>query len=180
MRPTAHMGTIDAEVSLLEWPEEDELRRQLAWFGLPRVLLVAPDERPPEPLDEREDWMRTPADPIDLRARADAVRRRARPVEILVPILDEDGLLRVGTSWVALTPSQAPVVHILLENLGKVVRFDDVVAACEAAGASGHPSSVRTLVNRLSARLRAVGLDLVSVRRRGLVLTIGPARTPQA
>jgi DNA-binding response OmpR family regulator len=118
--------------------------------------------------------MRTPADPIDLRARTDAVLRRTRSFEPAAPVLDDDGLLRVGTSWVALTPSQAPVVQILLENLGKVVRFDDVVAVCEGAGASGHPSSVRTLVSRLSARLRTVGLDLVSVRRRGLLLTLGP------
>jgi len=173
VQPTDDMTTVAADVSLLRWPDEDRLRHQLAWFGLPRVLLVQPGDRPPDLLDELEDWMRTPADPIDLRARTDAVRRRARSSESLAPVLDEDDLLWLGTSWVALTPAQAPVVRLLLDHLDKVVRFDDVVAAYRTTGASGHPASVRTLVARLATRLRAVGLELVSVRRRGILLTVG-------
>ena len=171
MQPTDDMTTIAADVSVLCWPDEDQLRHQLAWFGLPRVLLVDPGDRPPDLLDELEDWMRTPADPIDLRARTDAVRRRARACGSLTPVLDDDGLLWVGTSWVALTPAQAPVVRVLLAHLDKVVRYDHVVAAYESTGASGHPASVRTLVARLTTRLRTVGLELVSVRRRGVLLT---------
>jgi len=51
------------------------------------------------------------------------------------------------------------------------VRFDAVVAAYESGGGSGHPASVRTLLSRLGARVRSVGLDLVTVRRRGVLLT---------
>ncbi|MEQ1786504.1 MAG: hypothetical protein ABL966_05580 [Acidimicrobiales bacterium] len=165
---------IDTDVSVLSWPHEDELRRHLAWFGLPRVLLVEPGAEPPDLLDELEDWMRTPPDPVDLRARSEAVRRRARATAALEPLLDDDGLLWVGTSWVALTPAQVPVARVLLLHLGKVVRYETVVAAYESTGASGHPASVRTLVTRLAARLRTVGLELVSVRRRGVLLTAGP------
>jgi hypothetical protein len=65
-------------------------------------------------------------------------------------------------------------VRVLLDHLDKVVRYDALVTAYEATGASGHPASVRTLVARLSTRLRTVGLELVCVRRRGVLLTAGP------
>jgi hypothetical protein len=177
VQPIDHPDAVDACVSLLRWPEEEPLRQQLAWFGLPRVLLVEPPVAPPDLLDELEDWMRTPADPVDLRARTEAVRRRAAESIVAAPLLDDDGLLWVGSTWVALTPSQVPVVRLLLDHPDKVVRFDAVAVACRSAGASGHPASVRTLITRLSARLRTVGLELVSVRQRGLLLTAG-TRSP--
>jgi len=177
VQPTDDTMIIDADVSVLRWPEEDDLRQQLAWFGLPRVLLVAPGNRPPDLLDELEDWMRTPADPVDLRARSDAVRRRAGSPAAGAPVLDDDGLLWVGTTWVDITPAQVPVVRVLLDHLDKVVTYDTLVAAYAATGASGHPASVRTLVARLAVRLHHVGLELVSVRRRGVLLTVG--RLPQ-
>jgi hypothetical protein len=173
VQPTDDMTTVAAEVSLLHWPDEEPLRHQLAWFGLPRVLLVEPGARPPDLLDELEDWMRTPADPIDLRARTEAVRRRACSSASLQPVLDDDGLLWMGASWVALTPSQAPVVRVLIDHLDKVVHYDAVMSAYQSTGGSGHPASVRTLVARLATRLRTVGLELVSVRRRGVLLTVG-------
>jgi hypothetical protein len=163
---------VDADVSVLRWPEDEELRRHLAMFALPRILLVEGPTRPPELLDELEDWMRTPADPADLRARSEVVRRRAQPsVAPPSPVLDDDGLLWMGTSWVALTAPQVPVVQVLLENLDRVVRFETVVAAYELAGGSGHPASVRTLLTRLGTRVRAVGLELITVRRRGVLLS---------
>lgn len=176
MQPIDHPRPLDADVSVLRWPAEDDLRQQLAWFGLPRILLVEPGQPPPALLDAREDWMRTPADRVDLRARAEAVRQRAgSTTEPAIPRLDEDGLLRVGAGWVALTPTQVPVVAMLLAHLDRVVRFDELIAAYEGSGGSGHPASVRTLVGRLAARVRPLGLELVSVRRRGVLLT---ARRP--
>jgi hypothetical protein len=179
VQPIDHPEAVDAGVSVLRWPQEEPLRRQLAWFGLPRVLLVEPAVAPPDLLDELEDWMRTPADPIDLRARTEAVRRRSTDPVGAAPLLDDDGLLWVGATWVALTPSQVPVARLLLDHLDKVVRFDAVAAACRSAGASGHPASVRTLITRLTARMRTVGLELVSVRQRGLLLTTG-TRSPSS
>lgn len=182
MEPTIAQTSrrVDADVSVLRWPEDEELRQQLAWFALPRILLVEVGTRPPDLLDELEDWMRTPADPVDLRARSEVVRRRAHASPGPSPVLDDDGLLWVGTSWVALTKPQAPVVHLLVDNLDRVVRFDAVVAAYQQAGGSGHPASVRTLLARLGARVRSVGLELVTVRRRGVLLSLSTEpRHPQ-
>jgi hypothetical protein len=162
---------VETDVSVLRWPAEDRLRQQLAWFGLPRVLLLDPGVQPPEPVDDLEDWMRVPADPADLRARSAALQRRATEPTRHTPFIDDDDLLWVGTTWVSISGAQAPVLRLLLDHLERVVRFEAVVAAYVSAGGSGHPASVRTLLSRVGARVRPVGLHLVTVRRRGVLLT---------
>jgi hypothetical protein len=164
-------STVGTDVSVIRWPAEEPLREQLAWFGLPRVLLLEPGIQPPDPIDGLEDWMRVPADPMDLTARRAVLQRRAAEAERRTPFIDDDALLWVGSAWVSITAAQAPVLRVLLEHLNRVVRFDAVVAAYESAGGSGHPASVRTLLSRLGQRVRPVGLDLVTVRRRGVLLT---------
>lgn len=167
------------DVSVLRWPAEEELRRQLAWFELPRLLLIVPGGHPPELLDELEDWAHVSAQPADLEARCRTLSHRAREPAPRVPVLDEDGLLWVGNRWVALTGTQVPVARLLLSHLDRVVRFEAIVAAYERAGGSGHPASVRTLVARIGVRVRSVGLDLISVRRRGVILTRPAGPPPQ-
>jgi phosphoglycolate phosphatase-like HAD superfamily hydrolase len=170
--PTSEaVGHVDASISVLRWPEEESLRQQLAWFGLPRLLLVERGTRPPELVDEMEDWLRTPTEPEDLQARSEVLRRRAGASSARQPVLDDDGLLWVGSAWVALTTTQVPVARLLLDNLNKVVRFEAVATSYDAAGGSRHPASVRTLLARLGGRVRTVGLDLVTIRRRGVILT---------
>ena len=70
-----------------------------------------------------------------------------------------------------LTPAQTPVVTLLVEHLERVVRYESVSAAYESAGGSSHAASLRTLLTRIGARVRPVGLELVTVRRRGVLLT---------
>jgi DNA-binding response OmpR family regulator len=156
---------------VLRWPAEERLRQQLAWFGLPRLLLVEPGVRPPELLDDLEDWTPTPIDPDDLLARCATLRLRAAEPSGRTPMVDDDDLLWVGSSWVALTAAQAPVLRLLVQHLDRVVPFDDLAAAYGSAGGSRHPASVRTLVTRLATRVRTVGLELVTVRGHGVVLT---------
>lgn len=163
------------EVSVLEWPAQDALRRQMARFGTPRMLLVAPGVAPPELLDDREDWLRVPAEPLDVLYRAAALGRRPVAAPPVVA-LDDDGLLRVGETWLALSEGQVPVVRLLLDHLDRVVPFEDIGAAYAAVGGSDHPASVRTLLTRLAGRLRMAGLELTTVRRRGVVLSAGSVR----
>jgi hypothetical protein len=160
-------------VSLLAWPAEDDLRRHLATVGQPRLLLVEPDAAPPEPLDLLEDWVRSSSDPADVEARAKALLGRTRSARPVEPVLDDDGLLHVGAAWVVIPPTQVPLVALLLEHLGRVVRSEALAGACVAGGGSGHPAAVRTLVARLAARVRPLGLDLVTVRQRGVLLRPG-------
>jgi hypothetical protein len=167
---------VDPDVSILHWPAEEHLRQQLDWFGLPRLLLVEPGVAPPTTLGDAEDWMRIPAAPEDLEARVATLRRRATETVRLTPLIDDDDLLWAGGAWVSLTAVQAPVMRLLLEHFDRVVGFEAVAAAYESGGGSSHPAAVRTLLNRLGPRVRSVGLELVTVRRRGVLLTC-PAAT---
>jgi hypothetical protein len=172
---TSSMDVADIpQVSVLHWPIDASVREHLAAFRQPRILLVEEGASPPVPLDELEDWMRSPADPSDLRMRSRVLHERALDEAAPCPIVDEQGLLRVGRSWVDLTPSQAPVVALLVDHLDRVVGYDVVGAAYERAGGSSHSASLRTLLTRIGARVRPVGLELLTVRRRGVLLTQRP------
>jgi len=88
----------------------------------------------------------------------------------LLPRLDEDGLLRVGDQWVAIPDAQIPVVSLLVSHYGRVVRKEALTAAYVAAGNSGHDASIRSLVARVARRVARLGLQLHTVRGRGIML----------
>ena len=128
------MGTVRARrlcaplgVSVLRLPADAHVRDHLATFRQPRILLVEPGVQPPVLLDELEDWMRTPADPDDLRARGRELHRRALDAAPAAPARRRRrACCGSGRSWVDLTPAQAPVVSLLVEHLERVVRYDAV------------------------------------------------------
>jgi hypothetical protein len=167
----------DLEVALIRWPEEASLREGLAARGRPRHLLVEQGALPPDILDGPEDWLRCPPDPAELLWRAQHVRHRAAPtVAEQELVLEDHGVLRRGDRWVAISEAQLPILELLLEHLDRVVPFDEVVAAYGAEGGSSVPASVRTVVSRLEQRIRPLGIDILSVRRRGIVLRSNPNR----
>ncbi len=88
------------------------------------------------------------------------------------PSLDEDGLLRHGGRWVAITDAQLPVMRLLISRLGRLVRDSDLLAAYQEAGGLGDRESMRSLVHRVAMRVEQVGLELRAVRGRGVVLDI--------
>lgn len=160
----------DVEVALVRWPEEASLRDALAALGRPRLLLVDPGAAPPTTFDAGEDWLRWPPEPAELMLRARHLSQRALPVALPPLELDDDGVLRRGERWVAVSEAQLPIVRLLLGNLGRVVRFESIVEAYASVGGSQHPASVRTVLSRIEARIRPLGVELTAVRRRGVVL----------
>jgi hypothetical protein len=92
------------DVVLLRWPVEQARRDELKREGRPRLLLVENGAPPPLTTGEMEDWIRIPADEVDLRARVDGLRRRIDGKAVVVPELDDDGVLRVSDRWVSLPP----------------------------------------------------------------------------
>ena len=86
------------------------------------------------------------------------------------PRLDEDGLLRVGDRWVAIPDAQLAVVALLVDGFGRVIRREQIAAAYIEAGRSGHDTSIRSLISRVSERVSRVGLRLHTVRGRGVML----------
>lgn len=163
-----------ADVAILRWPAQHDLRLQLAAHAQLRLLLVPPDITPPDLLDEREDWLREPAAPADLLARSRELRRRIEEVRGPAPAVDADGLLRYAGRWTAVPEAQVEVVRLLVERLDRVVSIDELAAAYEAGGGSAHPNALRTLVARLRTRFDELGLDLVTIRSRGVLLATTP------
>ena len=166
------------DVVLVRWPAEGRRRQLLVEAQQPRLLLVEGDARPPEAVDCLEDWMRVPVDEAELAIRLAALAVRAGiHAAIGQPELDDDGVLRLGGSWVSLPPVEARLTAALLERLGTVVSRDALARAGWPDGAPGR-NALDVHVLRLRRRLRLVGLVIRTVRSRGYLLEI-PASDPR-
>jgi Transcriptional regulatory protein, C terminal len=156
------------EVALVHWPAEQDRREELRRAGQPRLLLV---ERgaPPIPTDELEDWIRLPADDLDLRVRVEALRRRTGNDSGAVPALDDDGVLRLGDRWVSLPPVEARLTAALLERFGAVVSRDTLARSGWPGGSPGR-NALDVHVLRLRRRLSPLRLAIRTVRSRGYLL----------
>lgn len=164
------------DVVLVRWPADEPTRTRLQTAGVPRLLLVEGSAQPPAVADELEDWIRVPADEVDLHARVEALDRRLRTRSEAQPDLDEDGVLRVGPAWVPLPPVEARLTAALLDRFGAVVSRDALGRAGWPDGAPGR-NALDVHVLRLRRRLAPLGLAIRTVRARGYLLEpAGPAR----
>src|SRR5690606_32791771 len=125
----------DVDVVLVRWPSDEHVLEVARRGSVPRLLLVEGDSPPPVVQDELEDWIRVPADEVDLHARVEALAGRVRRRTAGVPDLDDDGGLRVGAAWGSLPPVEARLTEALLARLGAVVSRD-------ALGRAGWPDGV--------------------------------------
>lgn len=168
-RNTSCLRSAPVDVVLVRWPADAATRDRLSVAGVPRLLLVEGDARPPAVLDELEDWIRVPADEVDLHARVDALDRRSRARQPAVPVLDDDGVLRAGGSWVPLPPVEARITAALVERFGAVVSRDALARAGWPEGSPGR-NALDVHVLRLRRRLSPLGLAIRTVRARGYLL----------
>lgn len=171
-----HAG--DRPIALLRWPAQDAERRRLVARGEPRILLISHYGAPPGLLDDLEVWMLEGTEPRELLAAMTTLRRNARQRRP-EPVVDDDGLLWFGGRWVVIPDTQLPVVSLLVRNVDRLVRNDDLRAAYRSAGGSATVSSFRTLVHRVGGRVAEVGLKLHVVRRRGAMLATTPPESPE-
>jgi hypothetical protein len=105
--------------------------------------------------------------PIDDFARvAPDHARTTTPVQ---PRLDDDGLLWFGRRWVVIPDAQIPVVELILEHPYQLVRTATLKATYMRAGCSGHPASIRTMINRVVGRFARLGLTVHTVHSKGLI-----------
>jgi DNA-binding response OmpR family regulator len=93
----------------------------------------------------------------------------AVPADADVPALDEFGVLRVGTRWVALSPVEEAVTRPLLEALGRPVGRSALIAAAWPAR-DRSPRTLDATVHRIRQRVAPLGLLIHTVRGRGFVL----------
>ena len=157
------------DVVLVRWPAEEHRRAQLREDGVPRLLLVDQEAPPPRSGDELEDWVRVPADEVDLHARVENLNRRAQTRSEVRPVLDDDGVLRVDGAWVSLPPVEARLVSALLGRYGSVVGRDALAASGWPNGAPGR-NALDVHVLRLRRRIAPLQLNIRTVRSRGYLL----------
>ncbi len=160
------------DVAVVAWPTGGTEREQLARQRVPRVLRVPFGTDPPTLMDDLEDRVQEGIDPDDLAVRARVLAERA---DIGRPRVDADGLLHHAGRWTAVPEGQIAVLSLVVERMDRVVAKEALKAAYVAAGGSGHPDSMRTLTSRLARRVREVGLELVTIRGRGVLLTTPPS-----
>lgn len=161
------------DVVLVRWPDEEERLADARAAGAPRLLLVGPGVRPPEAPDCLEDWVRLPCDERDLRLRVEGlVARATRAGES--PSVDEDGLLRLGDAWVALSPVESALAAALVERFGAVVGRDGLARRAWPAGAPTR-NALDVHMLRLRRRIAGLGLEVRTVRSRGYLMQRAPA-----
>ena len=154
---------------LVRWPLEEDRRAQLREGGVPRLLLLESGTPPPRGLDDLEDWVRVPADELDLHARMENLDRRAQSRVSSVPELDEHGVLRSGPGWVPLPPVEARLTTALLSRYRSVVSRESLSEAGWPHGAPGR-NALDVHVLRLRRRIAPLGLAIRTVRSRGYLL----------
>jgi two-component system OmpR family response regulator len=167
-RPYVHA----MDVVLLGWPDEAARRAELRAVARPRLLLVAPDDAPPECADPLEDWIRLPADDHDVRARVATLAARSG---VERPRIDADGLLWFRAQWIALPPVEALLAEVLVERFGYVARRE-VLHQRAWAEAPPPRNALDVHMVRLRRRLGELGLEVKTVRARGYVLQPGTTR----
>ncbi len=162
------IAAVTDDVHLVRWPAEEDRRLELAAAGTPRILLVGGDAAPPEHWDELEDWVRLPFDSEELGARARPLRQRAWAAAR--PVLEDEGIVRVGDRWVDIPSAQVPVLELLVAHFGELVYGEAIEKVYLNHGGGPRVSSHKAMVVRLRRRLAVLGLALHSVRDRGYLL----------
>ena len=97
----------------------------------------------------------------------------------IAPLLDDDGVIRLGAAWVSLPPVEARITNALLERFGAVVSRDTLARSGWPDGAPGR-NALDVHVLRLRRRLAPLGLVIRTVRSRGYLLEVSDFGQPTA
>lgn len=158
------------KVELVEWPGDEQRLVQLRANEMPRLILVPHGMAPPLSADVLEDWIRLPADDDDIRARVRVLADRAAIFEVAqVPVLDNNGLLRLSGRWVSLPPVEHRLMAALLDRYRAVVSREALAKAGWPDGIPGR-NVLDVHIVRLRRRLGPLGLSIQTVRSRGYLL----------
>jgi two-component system, OmpR family, response regulator len=169
-KPTAPSwyGYWSDDVVVLGWPTTHELVDP--GDERARLYVVAEGAAPPATWTVYEDWLRAPVDVEELEARRWTLRRRvaaARPIDV-----DEFGVVRRGTRWVALSELEATLFAPLLDQERRVVGRK-ALAAAAPWGADDGRRLLDATISRLRRRLRPLGITIHTVRSSGYLLERG-------
>jgi hypothetical protein len=162
--------SLDVDLELLHWPAEADRRAALAASGTPRLLLLEPGVAPPRSWAEEEDWVRLPASPDELAARAAGLPTPPRTPRLAAPVvLDAAGTVTGADASVELTPIGAELLLHLLDRWARPVE----VVELEAVLLAGAPraGTIEDELLGLGEALAAVGIEVVDLGERTVLLT---------
>jgi DNA-binding response OmpR family regulator len=158
-----------AEVKLVRWPAQAELRTRYLAAGFPCLLVVEGGATPPICLDAREDWVRAPISTHDLDARLDGLRARAD--QDRAPRLDESGMLHFRGMSVPISATQTDLLRLFVSRFGEAVARAALRARLHTGeGRSGTRNSLDLHIMRLRRRIESVGLAIRTVWGYGYLL----------
>jgi hypothetical protein len=160
------------EVHLVRWPAEAGDRRRFGEMGELCLLLVEPNELPPDDVRRSEDWVRSTADPIEVHWRIERLRA-LNPRPVGPPEVDDDNIVSFGGQWLPLGPRDAGLVRVLCAQYGNLVHRDELRST---AGASLTDAALSVRLFRLRRQLAPLGLNIATVRGRGYVLEANATR----
>ena len=166
---TDTLSMTGADVAMVRWPGEEDRLDTLRSERRPRLLLVESGAAPPLPSDDLEDWIRVPAQEVDMMARLAGLERRFREKDAVRPVVEDDGVLRMGRNWVSLPPVDYRLAAVLVERFGAVVSRDALARAGWPERAPAR-NALDVHVLRLRRRLEPLGLAIRTVRSRGYAL----------
>ena len=86
------------DLAVLSWPKDAAEAERLRREGVPRLLLVPREERPPHDVDHLAEWVRVPAEEREVAARVVALLRRAGSFAVR-PHMDDHGRISYGGRW---------------------------------------------------------------------------------
>ena len=159
-------------VELVAWPQQKALRSALARAGVPRLLLVATEEQPPNPVGLGEDWARVPADETELVAKAENLLVRMAKYASVAPTIGADRVLRRAEASVALSPSEAKIVARLVAHSGHVVSRAELEQLLWPDGMVPGQRSLDYVVQRLRRRIADLNICINTSRGRGFVIYV--------
>ena len=169
----AEAGAARASPQLLQWPDDQEAGAALVALGQPCVWPVPPGVVPPKDWSDIEDWVRIPADPVDLMARLASVVARAHVVPLVLHV-DTDDMLWCEDECVALSKLEARLMRVLLRFPRQVVNRD-TLAAETWPGDSRDPATILpTPIKVLRRKIAPLGLSIHTVPSRGYLLETPP------
>jgi two-component system, OmpR family, response regulator len=149
------------DVIVVRWPEQRADAERLARLDRPHLLLVEPGVAPPELKSCLADWIRLPADDVDVRARLAALEARSRqhPAK---PTVDGFGELSFAGKRVFLSPTDQRLAELLVASFDGAV--SEQVLFADLWDGEGESSKVRVHISRLRKRIQPLGLEITFIR----------------
>lgn len=159
-----------SKIDVVPWPGQATRLTELRDAGLPRLILVEGAGLPLITDDPLEDWIRVPADADDIELRANTLMRRVEKSGQRRAEMDDAGLVRFGSAWVALPPVEARIVSALVEQWGMVVGRETLSARGWPDESVSGRNALDVHITRIRKRLDGSGMALRTVRSQGYLL----------